>query len=83
MSTGIQADAMGMGKTLMCIAMICGNPPTADEMDHGRGTTLIVSPASAVKQWVSELKQHSRLDAMVYSERKDIPIGILEKCQVM
>jgi SNF2 family DNA or RNA helicase len=75
---------MGMGKTLMCIAMMMGNPPTDEEKLQGRGTTLIVCPASAVNQWVSELKQHIvRPDVLVYKERKDIPTNLLEKCQIM
>jgi SNF2 family DNA or RNA helicase len=76
---------MGMGKTLMCIAMILGNRPRPEDMAKGQGTTLIVCPASAVRQWELELKQHCRpaLRVLVYRETKGIDINVLEGVEIL
>ncbi|KAI5919527.1 P-loop containing nucleoside triphosphate hydrolase protein [Camillea tinctor] len=40
---GINADAMGLGKTVEALATIVSNPPQADDIEEDRKATLIVS----------------------------------------
>ncbi|KAI1633998.1 P-loop containing nucleoside triphosphate hydrolase protein [Biscogniauxia mediterranea] len=49
-SGGINADAMGLGKTVEALACIVANPPQSDDIEEGRKATLWVLPASAAQQ---------------------------------
>ncbi|XP_006653171.1 DNA repair protein RAD5B [Oryza brachyantha] len=77
---GILADAMGLGKTVMTIALILSNP--RGEIEHDmrssrdrdtraqssrspvRGGTLIVCPLALLGQWKDELDAHSTPGAL-------------------
>ncbi|CAD6264139.1 unnamed protein product [Miscanthus lutarioriparius] len=77
---GILADAMGLGKTVMTIALILSNPRGELERDTRclrdratrahtstssvRGGTLIVCPQSLLGQWKDELEAHSAQGAL-------------------
>ncbi|KAJ4419918.1 hypothetical protein N0V85_000805 [Neurospora sp. IMI 360204] len=56
---GFQCDDTGLGKTVMTLACIAGNPPWDRDEDPTRGGTLIVVPASAVSQWMEEIAKHT------------------------
>lgn len=51
---GLQADQMGLGKTIMTIATMVANPPTP----HDSKCTLIVCSPAIVSQWMSEFARH-------------------------
>uniref|UniRef100_A0A0D9W2C3 RING-type domain-containing protein n=1 Tax=Leersia perrieri TaxID=77586 RepID=A0A0D9W2C3_9ORYZ len=77
---GILADAMGLGKTVMTIALILSNPRGEVEQDMRgargrdtraqtsgssvRGGTLIVCPMALLGQWKDELEAHSTPGAL-------------------
>ncbi|KAK3307445.1 P-loop containing nucleoside triphosphate hydrolase protein [Chaetomium strumarium] len=46
---------MGLGKTIETLACIAGNPPSKEDLGEGMRTTLVVVPANAVAQWISEV----------------------------
>lgn len=51
---GLQADEMGIGKTVMMIATILANPPGPNESK----CTLIVCAPAILSQWMDEIKTH-------------------------
>lgn len=53
---GILADAMGLGKTLMTIALMISNPPPHNE--KYRATLIVCSPGLLV-QWEREIETHT------------------------
>ncbi|KAG5929122.1 hypothetical protein E4U42_007026 [Claviceps africana] len=56
---GILADEMGMGKTLMSLACVVGNPPEEAYIKKFGRTTLIIVPNMAVaEQWREEAGKH-------------------------
>ncbi|KAK1466356.1 hypothetical protein CCUS01_01205 [Colletotrichum cuscutae] len=56
---GVLADDMGMGKTVVCLAGIVGNPPPEIPSDGFSGATLVILPAdTTVRQWQQELSKH-------------------------
>ncbi|EEC76859.1 hypothetical protein OsI_15041 [Oryza sativa Indica Group] len=77
---GILADAMGLGKTVMTIALILSNPRGEIEQDKRgtrdrdtmaqtsrssvRGGTLIICPMALLGQWKDELEAHSAPGAL-------------------
>ncbi|KAJ4837190.1 hypothetical protein Tsubulata_030089 [Turnera subulata] len=64
---GILADAMGLGKTVMTIALILSRPgfgnidskQSIDTLPKVRGRTLIICPMALLGQWKDELQTHS------------------------
>ncbi|KAF4349866.1 hypothetical protein F8388_021766 [Cannabis sativa] len=74
---GILADAMGLGKTVMTIALILKCPGHASSNNQGllkdsqtdtsskpKGGTLIVCPMALLSQWKDELETHSEADSI-------------------
>ncbi|EHK45980.1 hypothetical protein TRIATDRAFT_162130, partial [Trichoderma atroviride IMI 206040] len=56
---GLLADAMGMGKTIMSLACILGNPPDDEHIAKYCKATLVVVPSKAVaQQWEAEARRH-------------------------
>ena len=55
---GLQADSMGLGKTVMMIASMIANPPA----DHDSKCTLIVCTSALLTQWRAEITKHTEQD---------------------
>ncbi|KAJ3942976.1 uncharacterized protein N0V96_007208 [Colletotrichum fioriniae] len=56
---GVLADQMGMGKTMVSLACIVGNPPQDASPDGFSGATLIIAPKEVVaRQWQQEISAH-------------------------
>ncbi|KAL6901430.1 SNF2 family N-terminal domain-containing protein [Trichoderma evansii] len=56
---GLLADAMGMGKTIMSLACIIGNPANDEHITKFCRATLVVVPSKTVAlQWQAEARRH-------------------------
>ncbi|KAK1621578.1 SNF2 family N-terminal domain-containing protein [Colletotrichum phormii] len=56
---GVLAGTMGMGKTLMSLACVVGNPPPETDSQGFSGATLVVVPKDSVaRQWQEQISQH-------------------------
>lgn len=55
---GIQADQMGLGKTVMMLAVMADGQPDKAALKRGHRATLIVATKSLLKQWQSEIEKH-------------------------
>jgi DNA repair protein RAD5 len=66
---GILADSMGLGKTVMLLALICQSKEQEEKDKHG--TTLVVAPLSLLAQWERELETKTSLSYCVhYGDKK-------------
>jgi SNF2 family DNA or RNA helicase len=76
---GILGDAMGLGKTIQAIALICARPSE----DAAVKTTLIVAPVALLKQWSKEIEHHVRPEhrLSVYSYHGNKNITYSQLCQ--
>ncbi|EXF86449.1 SNF2 family domain-containing protein [Colletotrichum fioriniae PJ7] len=77
---GVLADDMGMGKTVVCLAGIVGNPPPEIPSDDFSGATLVILPREAIaRQWQQELSKHveciSPKDVYNYKRRNHATSG--------
>ncbi|GAX28913.1 DNA repair protein RAD5 [Fistulifera solaris] len=61
-SGGILADAMGLGKTVMLLALLLKGKQERNE----KGTTIVVAKLSLLPQWEQEIKTKSGLTPLVY-----------------
>ncbi|KAI0518053.1 SNF2 family N-terminal domain-containing protein [Xylaria bambusicola] len=85
---GILADEMGMGKTLQTLACIVSNQASKDDLDKCCPTTLVVAPATAIKQWKSEIKRHVDLKShtqgiLHYKKSKEVPLQALQNTAII
>ncbi|KAK1447273.1 SNF2 family domain-containing protein [Colletotrichum melonis] len=56
---GVLADAPGMGKTVVSLACVTGNPPDDEDRREWSGATLIILPNQTVaEQWGEEIQNH-------------------------
>ncbi|VDB95380.1 unnamed protein product [Peniophora sp. CBMAI 1063] len=85
----ILAEEPGLGKTLECISLMLLNPGVGRDPDMSRWdaqagldvkevkTTLIVTPASLLRQWVDEIELHApSLKVFVYEGWSKLPINV-------
>ncbi|KAF4968649.1 hypothetical protein FSARC_3988 [Fusarium sarcochroum] len=80
---GILADAPGLGKTVISLAAIIGNPPYGQEdKDYCQATLVVVPNKDIANQWHDEVKKHCKDPlatwVLVWSQSKDIPMGQLK-----
>ncbi|TGO21294.1 hypothetical protein BPAE_0228g00080 [Botrytis paeoniae] len=59
---GINADAMGLGKTVEVLAAIVANPRPKGAIKKKIGPTLTVCPACIIDQWQTEIEKHLEED---------------------
>ncbi|KAJ4265071.1 hypothetical protein NW762_005315 [Fusarium torreyae] len=80
---GILADAPGLGKTVISLAAIIGNPPYGKEDEDFCQATLVVVPNKDIAwQWYEEVKKHCKDPlstwVIVWSRSLNLPIGQLK-----
>jgi SNF2 family DNA or RNA helicase len=84
---GLLADAMGLGKTLQTLATMVGNPPSKEDIKANKRATLIVLPASAIRQWKDEIEIHVDKGLfpkiMHYKAAKEIPLIFLQESDIV
>ncbi|KAF6813123.1 SNF2 family domain-containing protein [Colletotrichum sojae] len=56
---GVLADVPGMGKTVVSLSCVVGNPPDKKDVAEWSGATLVVLPSQVVAdQWAEEIEKH-------------------------
>ncbi|KAH8687070.1 SNF2 family N-terminal domain-containing protein, partial [Ilyonectria robusta] len=56
---GLLGDTMGLGKTVVSLNTIVGNPASAEDIDEFSKTTLVVVPNQDIaSQWRNEIRKH-------------------------
>ncbi|KJZ77813.1 hypothetical protein HIM_02990 [Hirsutella minnesotensis 3608] len=85
---GLLADGMGMGKTIMSLACISGNPPSEKEMKRYGKTTLVVVPNLSVAiNWRDEARKHCKDPihtwVSIYSAKDKSPVGQLREMSLL
>lgn len=85
---GIIADEMGMGKTLMSLACVAGNPPEkGDEKKFTKSTLIIVPNKDVAKQWLEEAKKHLGANiskwVKIYDAKSDTPDEMFQLYWIM
>lgn len=88
-SGGILADAMGLGKTVMLMALIlkskeerlaaaslASSDKDSDALDSGPSATLVVAKLSLLPQWEDELKSKTNLSYKIYYGQNGKPPSV-------
>lgn len=87
-SGGILADAPGLGKTVISLATIIGNPPCGPEDKEFCQATLIGVPNKDIAiQWRDEVRKHCKEEyadsVIIWSQSMDISIATLKTQWIM
>ncbi|KAH7409732.1 SNF2 family N-terminal domain-containing protein [Cadophora sp. MPI-SDFR-AT-0126] len=85
---GLLADSMGLGKTVQTLACMVGNPPGPAEDNRRKvKATLIVGPATIVKQWIEEIEFHVNKEMfpkiLHYKTSSNMSLSILEDIDIV
>ncbi|KND87205.1 putative ATP-dependent helicase [Tolypocladium ophioglossoides CBS 100239] len=85
---GVLADVMGLGKTVMSLACITGNPPQKDDVkDFSRATLVVVPNKTIALQWKEEVQKHCKSPigdwVSAYNPKEDNPLGMYKKIRVL
>jgi SNF2-related domain len=83
-SGGILADAMGLGKTVMLLALILRSKESLnfDVTDRSPKATLVIAKLSLLPQWEEELKSKTNLNFKIfYGSNTGKPIDVEEFLQ--
>ncbi|PVH71787.1 hypothetical protein DL98DRAFT_613085 [Cadophora sp. DSE1049] len=84
---GLLADSMGLGKTVQTLACMVGNPPGPEDNRRKVKATLIVGPATIVKQWIEEIEVHVNKEVfpkiLHYKTSSEMPLAILEDTDIV
>lgn len=83
---GILADAMGLGKTVTTLACIVGNPPEPGPKNRPKAT-LVVVPASLLKQWEDEVEKHVKPEYLskvqIYKKSSKLKLRVVQDCDIV
>ncbi|KAK0112612.1 hypothetical protein ONS95_014355 [Cadophora gregata] len=84
---GLLADSMGLGKTVQTLACMVGNPPGLEDIKRKVKATLIVAPATIVKQWTEEIEAHVNDKVfpkiLHYKSSSTVSLSILEDIDIV
>ncbi|KAK1980377.1 SNF2 family domain-containing protein [Colletotrichum cereale] len=74
---GILGDQMGMGKTLTSLVLMVGCPPLPQDIQAGRGGTLVVVPGpNVLTEWTDAIVRHTNSirpeDVLIYKRGTNI-----------
>lgn len=78
---GVLADVPGMGKTVVSLSCIIGNPPDKEDVTEWSAATLVVLPSHVVVgQWAEEIEKHlesiTKDDVYIYRKsRNNLSVG--------
>lgn len=85
---GLLADVMGLGKTVMSLACMTGNPPLRGDGNEFTRVTLVVVPNKSIAlQWKDEVQRHCKSPigdwVSVYNPKEDKPLGLFKMMKVL
>lgn len=85
---GLIADEMGMGKTLVSLGCISGNPPEGHPSLKSMKSTLVIVPSvDVVKQWEGQLLKHCGSPIndsySIYAQSKRVSVDMLTDKHIM
>lgn len=86
--SGILGDDMGMGKTLVGLGAIQGNPPDKeDSREFCKATLVLVPNLSIARQWMKQIKEHCEEKlasaATIYHPKNEISMTQLSKSSIV
>ncbi|KAF7554540.1 hypothetical protein G7Z17_g2835 [Cylindrodendrum hubeiense] len=83
---GMLADTMGLGKTVVSLNTIVGNPPTRQIIQKFSKATLVVVPSRDIAlQWQTEIMKHCELQGpvIIYSKTSEVAAGTFKYCWIV
>lgn len=78
----ILADEMGLGKTISAISLLVAQHTTSKMNNKVSGPTLVVCPATIIKQWDQEIKawaQDYLPEVMLYNSQEKNKLPVLTR----